>query len=208
MGLYERSYLLLGMEEALVNYMINPDIMDAIVSKVADYKIKFIEKFDDVVGLDMIWYGDDWGTQNNLFLPVPIWQRIIKKHTQRIYDVMKERNIIINQHSCGKIDSIFGDIVEMGADIWNMCQLCNELAELKKKYGDKIAFHGGIDSQFILQRPGVTAEEVRAEVRKRIDEMAAGGGYIAGPSHSVPYDKDILFAMMDAIKTYGKKAYE
>ncbi len=203
MGLFERSYLLLGMDEALIAYLTMPEEMEQLISAIADYKIKFIELFDNAIKLDMIWYGDDWGTQTNLFLPPDIWRKIIKPHTQRIYDCMKKRNIIIDQHSCGKIEEIFGDMVEIGADIYNPCQPCNNLKKLKQEYGDKITFEGGIDSQFVLAKPGVTEEEVRTEVRKRIDELAKGGGYIAAPSHAVPYDKNILDAMVDEINVYG-----
>lgn len=75
---------------------------------------------------------------------------------------------------------------------------------MKKRFAGRIAFCGGIDSQFVLDRPGVTVAEVRAEVRRRIDEMAAGGGYIAGPSHGVPYTPEIIAAMNDEIESYGK----
>jgi len=111
------------------------------------------------------------------------------------------------QHSCGKIESVFGDMVEMGAQVWCPCQPCNDLALLKRKYSGKITFSGGIDSQFVLARPGVTTDDVRVEVRKRISDMAAGGGYIAGPSHGVPYDPEIIAAMNDEINTYGRDYY-
>ena len=96
---------------------------------------------------------------------------------------------------------------EMGADIWNPCQPCNDLARLKRQYAGRICFCGGIDSQFVLNRPGATPEEVRAEVRRRIDEMATGGGYIAAPSHSVPYDPTLIEAMNDEIAAYGRQVY-
>lgn len=203
MGLFERSYLLLGMEEALMAYLTNPDEMRELIHVLADYKIDLIERYYDAVQMDMIWYGDDWGTQTNTFLPPAIWRSIIKPETQRIYDCMKKRGILINQHSCGKIDAIVKDIVEMGADILNPCQPCNDLGMLKKQYGDKLCFAGGIDSQFVLNRPGATTDEVEAEVKRRISELAAGGGYIAMPSHDVPYDPMILNAMDRAIERYG-----
>ncbi len=208
MGLFERSYLLLGMEAALMAYLTEPELMTEMVDAIADYKVALIERFDDVADLDMIWYGDDWGTQNNLFIPPKIWRRVIRPATKRIYDCMKERNIIINQHSCGKVESIFVDMIEMGADVWNPCQPCNDLAALKREFTGQISFCGGIDSQFVLDREGVTPEEVRAEVRKRIDEMAVGGGYIASPSHSVPYDEALLHAMNDEIAVYGRQVYQ
>jgi len=208
MGLFERSYLLFGMEEALMLYLTEPDLMVEVITAIADYKIQLIKSFHEVAKLDIVCYGDDWGMQNNLFLSPDIWRKIIKPQTQRIYDCMKQLGIIINQHSCGKIESIFSDFVEMGPDIWNPCQPCNDLAMLKREFGSRISFCGGIDSQFILAKPGVTAEEVRNEVRKCIDEMAENGGYIAAPSQGVPYDEDILFAMNDEIYTYGRAYYE
>ena len=208
MGLFERSYLLLGMDEALMAYVLEPEEMSAMLAAVADYKIALISKFHEAADLDMLWYGDDWGTQSKLFLPPDVWRAIMKPQTQRIYDCMKERGIMVWQHSCGRIDSIFGDMVEMGAQVWCPCQPCNDLAGLKRRYSGQIAFSGGIDSQFVLHRPGVTTDEVRAEVRRRIDEMASGGGYIAGPSHGVPYDPEIIAAMNDEIRTYGRERYQ
>ena len=207
MGLFERSYLLLGMDEALIGYQTEPGQMYELLGTIADYKIALIERFDDVADLDLIWYGDDWGTQDRLFMQPELWRATLKPHTQRIYDCMKRRGILVNQHSCGKIGSILGDMVEMGADIWNPCQPCNDLGALKRQYGGRIVFCGGIDSQFVLNRPGATPDEVRAEVRRRIDEMAGGGGYIAAPSHSVPYDPALIEAMNDEIEKYGRRAY-
>ncbi len=203
-GIFERIYMLFGMEEALMYFLTDIDEMKEIAKIVADYKIKLITKFNDAIKLDVVWYGDDWGTQTNLFLPPDIWRKVIKPETKRIYDCMHDLGIIVNQHSCGKIEKIFGDIVENGADMVNPCQPCNDLKMLKSKYGDRISFFGGLDSQFVLNKPGVTAEEVRAEVRKRVGEMKLGGGYVAAPSHEVPYTKEVLDAMDDELNKVGK----
>lgn len=205
MGLFERSYLLMGMEQALMAYLTEPELMSELLNALADYKISIINRLHDCIpAMEMIWLGDDWGTQENLFLPPSVWREIVGPPTKRVYDAIHARGMLVNQHSCGKIESVFGDMVEMGADMWNPCQPCNDLAGLKREYGDRIAFCGGIDSQFVLDRPGVTPGEVRAEVRKRIDEMAYGGGYIAAPSHDVPFEQDLIDAMNDEIATYGK----
>jgi hypothetical protein len=207
-GVYERSYLLLGMEEALIAYLTEPDLMAELAEAIADYKVKLITRFcEEAGGLDIVWYGDDWGNQSQLFLPPDVWRKIIKPQTKRVYDAIHACGALVNQHSCGKIDEVFGDMVEIGCDIFNPCQPCNDLAGLKKKFPGKITFNGAIDSQFVLDRPGVTCEEVRAEVRHRIDTLAEGGGYIAGPSHGVPYDEDIINAMHDEIATYGRAFY-
>ncbi len=208
MGLFERSYLLLGMEEALIAYCTEPEEMSKLCSAIADYKIDFIRHYHEAARLDILWYGDDWGTQVNLFISPELWRKIIKPHTKRIYDYAKSLGIIVNQHSCGKIESIFGDIVEMGADIWNPCQPCNDLARLKTLYGDKICFFGGVDSQFVLANQQATPLDVENEVKKRIDEMALpSGGFIVAPSHGVPYTPDKLEALNRTIKTYGRQIY-
>jgi uroporphyrinogen-III decarboxylase len=207
MGLFERSYLLLGMENALAAYVAQPEQMSELLGALADFKVSVIERLHAATRLDMVSYGDDWGTQYNLFVSPKAWRQVIKPHTRRIYETIKKLGLLIIQHSCGKISPIFADLVEMGADVWNPCQPCNDLAELKRLYGDQITFYGGIDSQFVLGKPGVTAAEVRAEVRRRIDDLAAGGGYIASPSHDVPYDPKLVLAMQDEIAIYGKACY-
>jgi hypothetical protein len=207
MGLFERSWLLLSMEEALIAYLTEPAYMHELLVTLADYKISLIRKFHAVAKLDLLWYGDDWGTQNQLFLPPDLWRKCLKPHVGRVYACAQSLRIVLNQHSCGKIDTIMGDLVQMGMGMWNPCQPCNDLAGMKRKYGQWITFCGGIDSQFVLGRPGVTEGEVRAEVRKRIDDLADGGGYIAMPSHSVPYDPELIVAMNDEITHYGRAYY-
>jgi hypothetical protein len=207
MGLFERSYLLLGTAEALIEYQTRPGLMGGLLAAIADYKIALIQRFDEECDLDMLWYGDDWGTQEQLFMRPEIWRQTIRPPTQRIHAELRRRRILIDQHSCGRVESVFEDIVDMGVDLFNPCQPCNDLARLKRQFGDRIAFCGGIDSQFVLARQGVTLQEVRAEVRRRIDEMAPGGGYIAAPSHGVPYSPQIVAAMNDEIATYGRRIY-
>jgi len=208
MGIFERIWLLMGMEEALMAYCTDEDELFELASAIADYKIEFLKKYHEEVGLDILWYGDDWGTQDNLFISPEKWRKIIKPNTQRVYECAKSLGILVNQHSCGKIESIFSDIIEMGATSWNPCQPCNDLAGLKKKYGDKICFIGGVDSQFVLDNHTATTADVINEVKRRIDDMALpNGGYIIGPSHSVPYDPEKLNAMQDTIREYGFAIY-
>ena len=207
-GVFERAYLLMGMENALMAYYTNPNEMYELCSAIADYKIELIKKYHAEVGFDILWYGDDWGTQSNLFISPDLWRQIVKPNTQRVYNCIKELGVIIDQHSCGKIESVFSDICEMGADIINPCQPCNDLKGLKQRFGDRICFFGGVDSQFVLDNDNATPEDVEAEVRKRIYEMSLpNGGYIISPSHSVPYDKAKLDAMERTAAEHGRKVY-
>lgn len=208
MGIFERIYLLMGMEEALMAYYTDEEEMEQLASAIADYKIALLKRFYKEIKPDMIWYGDDWGTQTNLFISPDKWRRIIKPHTKRIYDCAKSLGLIVDQHSCGKIESVVGDLVEMGADCWNLSQTCNDLASLKQQYGDRLCFVGGMDSQFVFDNPYATVDDVVAEVKKRIDEMALpNGGFAISPNKlTAPPDK--MEAMMRTIAEYGREVYQ
>jgi len=209
MGIFERTYLLMGMEEALIAYYTHPKEMYELCGAIADYKIELIKKYYETAKFDLLWYGDDWGTQENLFISPEKWRKIIKPHTQRIYNCIKETGAMINQHSCGKIENVIGDICDMGADIWNPCQPCDDLKRLKERFGSRICFYGGVDSQFILDNDEKTPQDVKDEVIKRIDELTSpDGGYILAPSHGVPYEKDKLLAMKETAFEYGRKIFQ
>lgn len=204
MGIFERMSLLMGMEELMVNVVLEPELLADMADAIADYNIRVIRKFHSIYPVDMIRYGDDWGCQKQLMMSPEAWRRIWKPAVKKIYDVIHSYGMLIFQHSCGYIEPIIPDIVEMGADIWDPCQPCNNLKRIKELYGDRLTFCGGIDSQFVLEKENVTQEEVRREVRRRIDEMGAGGGYLARPSHYIPYRQYVMDAMLDEIRQYGR----
>jgi uroporphyrinogen decarboxylase len=154
------------------------------------------------LGADGVWFGDDWGTQNGLFMSPSVWRELIKPEQARMYNAVKELNGIVFQHSCGCIEAIVGDLIEIGMDVWHPAQPCNNLALLKQKYGNKMCFMGAIDSQYVL--PLGSTEEVREEVRRRIKELGKDGGYIPLPSHEIPFPKENWEAMIDEIKKIKK----
>jgi hypothetical protein len=207
MGIFERSYLLLGMENALIACLTQGDTMLELATAIANYKIEVIRRLDDAIDMDVLWYGDDWGTQANLFLPPAVWREIVGSQTRRIYQAAIERGIVVNQHSCGKVEALMPDIVGMGAGMWNPCQPCNDLKAIKERWGSQLVLCGGIDSQFVLGKPGVSAEEVDREVKRRIYDLGPGGGYIAAPSHSVPYPDYVQRSMREAVARYGVSLY-
>ncbi|MDR0585173.1 MAG: hypothetical protein LBG57_12640 [Treponema sp.] len=208
-GCFDRPCKLLGVEECLMAFITNPDDMYELCGAIADFKIEFHHRLYDTIHMDVLYYCEDWATQTSLFISPDLWRKIIKPHTKRIYDDLKKMNVLINQHICGNVSSIIGDICEMGADIWNPCQpASNDLKALKKQYGNRICFEGAIDSQFVLGNPEKDLDDVKAEVKKRINEMALpDGGYLAGPSHWIRYDQAKLDAMEEAIREYGREIY-
>lgn len=204
-GVFERTYLLLGIEEALINIMAEPELVKELADAIADYNVRVVKKMCGILKPDLVRYGDDWGNQTQLMMPPERWREIFKPAVKKIYDAIHEQGAMVFQHSCGKIDDIFGDLIELGIDVFDPCQPCNDLVNMKRLYWDKVAFCGGIDSQHVLGRPGVTSGEVEQEVKKRIEEMSYAGGYVARPSHTISYEPYVMDAMRSAIEKYGQK---
>ena len=110
-------------------------------------------------------------------------------------------------HSCGNIRPFIPAWIDMGLDVLDPIQPQAQGMEperLKKDFGDRLVFHGGIDLQQVL--PNGTPEEVKAEVRRYIQALSPGGGYIVAPAHNVQSDvpPENLVAIRDAIEEYGR----
>ena len=109
----------------------------------------------------------------------------------------------VRYHSCGSIYTIIPDLIEIGVDILNPIQpLAADMDPfiLKREYGDRLCFHGGIDIQDLL--PNASAQEVQCQVRKMIDIMGKEGGYILSGSHTIQADANVdnLIAMIKESK--------
>ena len=127
-----------------------------------------------------------------------VWRELIKPGEIKEYELIHEAGIDVWVHSCGDVQKILPDLIEMGVDVLNPLQPeCMDIYNLKDTYGDKIAFWGGISTQGVL--PFGTPEQVAAETRKVGEYLSKNGGYILAPSQEiqadVPYEN--LCAMID-----------
>ena len=206
--IFERAWMLRGMENLMVDLLTAPESVRQLLGKISDIRKTQVRAYI-AAGVDMVLFCDDWGGQHNLLFSPDIWREFIKPEIAALYGLCRQSGILTKQHCCGAVESIFADLVELGLDIWDPCQpTSNDLAALKCDFGDRITFWGGIDSAVL---DCGSPDDVRAEVRQRIRDLAFGGGYIAGPSHSVPYSDENINAMQDEIKRvgrYGSPEYE
>lgn len=199
---FELYWRLRGMENAMMDLIVNPELFETKIRHCIDFTLLLsegaIERFD----LDWLWAGDDIGGQDGMFVNPDSWRTIIKPELKRVFDLAKKNGIYAAFHSCGGIRPIIEDLIEIGMDVLNPIQ-CNcagmEPLELKKEFGGDIAFMGGIDTQELI--PHGTAEQVYKETRKLIEGMTAdGGGYILAASHTIPPETsdENIFAMYNA----------
>ena len=117
-GLFERSHHLMGMENALINYMEYPEEMAGVLREIAEYKKTYIRLVAEKIHPDIIFYHDDWGSKQNLFLPPRIWRALIKPLQKEISDVIHECGMIYMHHADCICQPIVEDMVEIGVDIW------------------------------------------------------------------------------------------
>ena len=160
----------------------------------------------------MVRVGDDVGAQQAMMISPDQWRELAKPRFKYMFDAWrKERSdIYIKLHSCGDYSPIIGDMVELGVDLSGLMQPTGgnkEQVEIKKKYGDDIAFVGGFDVQNLLPRGQV--EDIRKGVHDTIKNLGTGGGYIFSPSHYVLADMPVqnIYAMLEAqrdFSTYGR----
>lgn len=203
MMLYERAQLLLGTTEFLMAVALAPEKLEILLDRIVAYGQRLTEALMDA-GVAGIRFTDDWGTQTALFMSPPSWRRLIKPRLKVLYDTVKGRGGLVFQHSCGRIDAIVPDLIEIGLDVLDPCQpAANDIFAWKRQYGNRLSFMGGLDTQGYLSFG--EPQEVEAEVAKVVSVMSEGGGYIAAPSHTITIPRANREAMMKAIEQINQQ---
>lgn len=180
-GPFERMHALMGFEDALVAMYEEPEEFKALISAICDYKEELIGIIGKYYKPDVLCMHDDFGSNDNLLMSADMWREFLKEPTRRMVKAVQDQGILYEHHSCGYIEPIFDDLVELGIDAIDPLQITNDCRGLKDKYQDRVTFVGGFDSQNVFDKIGVTEEEIRAEVARTYAEMAPGGSFVAFP---------------------------
>ncbi|MEI3244685.1 MAG: uroporphyrinogen decarboxylase family protein [Lachnospiraceae bacterium] len=206
-GLFERTHFLMGMEDALVNYLEYPDEMAALLRKIADYKIAYIRLMAEKVHPDIIFYHDDWGSKQNVFLPPTVWRELIKPLQTEIASVIHECGMIYMHHADCICQPIVKDMVELGVDIWQGVIAQNDIVKIQEITEGKLAMVGGIDGPAI-DIDGISEAAIRKEVRRAIDTYCPGGRFYPGIPNGVCYREWNNSIFMDELHKYGRQFAE
>ncbi len=158
--------------------------------------------------VDAISVSDDIGHQDRLCMSPKTYRRIFKPRHARLMQAIKSRSDKpVMWHTCGSVYDILDDLIEIGVDSLNPVQTTAKNMEadrLKREFGDRLSFWGGIDTMRVLNYG--TPGDVRREVKAKIQALAPDGGYILNPVHNVQPDVPVenLLAMIDAALEYGR----
>ena len=207
---FERAYAMQGLEHFLLNMALHPDFAVALLRKNAEMSKALMGVFLEELGdnVDMIKIGDDLGTQHSLMISPAMYRDMLKPiHADFIRFIKERTRAKVFFHTDGDVEPLINDFIEMGVDILNPIQTSAgkmaDLAALKRNYGDKITFCGAVDTHRVL--PYGTPDEVRAEVRRVIEALAPGGGFMLGGVHTIMNDvpAENVLAMVDAVEEFG-----
>ena len=184
-SLYERAWTLRGMENLMMDFLDNPAFVHELFTRITDYNVAHIRKALEY-DIDAVCFGDDWGQQHGLQMGADLWREFIKPQIKRMYDAVHDGGRKVFIHSCGDVDELFEDFIEIGVNCFNPFQPeVMDVYELLPKYRGRLAFHGGMSTQKTL--PFGTVEDVVAETR-RLLELGRKGGFIFSPAHAVESD--------------------
>ena len=205
---WEPAYLMRGFDKMLIDLVRNPEFVSVLMSKILEINTTITSRFLDAVGpyVQVIRTSDDLSTQGGLMFPPETYRALIKPFHKKFFDSIKQKTKArIFFHSCGNVTQLIDDLVEIGVSIINPVQVSalGDTAKLKAKFGKKVSFWGGIDTQHVLPRGSV--EEVENEVRRRLHDLAPGGGYVLAAVHNIQADvpPQNVVAMSAAAKKFG-----
>jgi len=206
--IFETAWALRGYERTLMDLALDPEYVERLFDIPFHYHLAAARKLTEM-GVDMIWLGDDIGSQDRLLISPATWRRFLKPRMATFIETLKGINpeLKVAYHSDGDIGPLIRELIEIGVDVLNPIQPKSmDPAAVKKTYGDDLCFWGTIDEQHTL--PFGSADDVEREVIQRLQSIGRNGGLIIGPTHHVQLDTPLanFWAMVNTIRNTAYSA--
>ena len=205
-GIFECTWQMMGFENFVMTMADDFNLIEMMFERISSL---FFDSFKKTVAekkfISGMWYSDDIAYTEGLFVSPDIIKKYSIPLMKKMGRLCKDNNLVFFYHSDGDIRQLIGDFIGAGVDILQPIEpKAMDITELKKKYGKNISFMGNIDLGYTLTRGSV--DEVEEEVKKRIKDIAPGGGYLLGSSNSVTNYVPIenFRAMVKARNKYGR----
>jgi uroporphyrinogen decarboxylase len=186
--IFETAWALRGLEQMLLDMAMNPDLANALFDIPFRYHLNAAKKLVEM-GVDMIWTGDDVGTQHQMMISPKMWRTYFKPRMATFISELKTLNpdVKVAYHTDGNVEPIIPELIEIGLDVLNPLQPASmDPAKIKRQYGKQLSFWGTIDEQHTL--PFGSPQDVSNEVCQRLETVGNDGGLILAPTHHVQLD--------------------
>lgn len=211
-GIFEVALWMRGFEKFFMDLALDPAFADALLDTITDLKMGYWEKALEAVGENVLVVSeaDDLATQRGPMISMEMYRRFIAPRHKRLFDHLRRKarsRFYLFYHTCGAVRDLIPLLIEEGVEVLNPVQLSAEgmdSRDLKRLYGKDITFWGGgIDTQHVL--PNGTRQQIRDEVRRRIEDFAPGGGFVFNTVHNVQGDvpPENFMAMWEALQEFG-----
>jgi uroporphyrinogen decarboxylase len=210
-GIFEQPARVMGMEKFLMALLTEPAFADRLMGTITDIYIESCNRYLDHVGpyIQVFTFWDDVAGQDGWMINPSLYRKLIKPKQKRLVEAIKKKtNAKLFYHSCGATRELIPDLIEIGFDILNPVQVSArgmDTRQLKADFGKEMVFWGGgIDTQKIL--PFGKPAEVVDEVKRRIDDLAPGGGFVFSAVHNIQayVPPENIVAAFDTARTYGR----
>jgi len=207
-GFLEHACNLMGMSEFLLAMISEPELAKCIIAHLLEIYKDIYTLFLDAIGpfVQMVEISDDLGSQNNLIISPEMYREFIKPAELELYGIIHEKapDARLFHHTDGAVFELIPDLIEVGVNVLNPVQTSSkgmDPTRLKQEFGDKITFHGAIES---LQQ-SKSKEEIVSEVKSRIDTLGKGGGYILAPcNHVMDVNPENIITMYETARKYSR----
>ena len=203
--LFEAAWPLRGMEQMLIDLMTAPQMAEALFVKILEHYSGLARRVIQAAQgrIDMVTIGDDVGTQRGMMMAPELWRRTIRPYLAQLVRMFHDLGVKVMYHSCGAIVPIIEDLIEAGVDILEPIQsqaAGMAPAVLKRRFGTRLSFHGGVDEQDLLPRG--SPADVRRDVAHLARTLGRGGGYILMADHAFQPDTpcENVVAMYEAVE--------
>ncbi len=202
-SLYERAWSLRGMTELLMDFYENPQFVHDLFEAIVDYNTAQVRRALEH-DIDAVYFGDDWGQQTGLIMGPDLWREFLYPHLKRMYAAVRDAGKAVLIHSCGDVDELFPDLIDIGVCCFNPFQPeVMDTISLLENYRGRLSFWGGLSTQQTL--PFGDEATVREESR-RLLSAGESGGYIFSPAHAVEGDVPIENIMAFVEEAHAARA--
>ena len=202
---FEIAWQIRSMERLCEDMLLNPEMAHALYGKILEGNVRYACECA-LAGVDILYLGDDVCTQRGLMLSLKTWRDYLGPAMRAVIDAAREikPDLLVWYHTDGEVADLVPDLIGVGLDILNPVQPeCVDTRSIKKTYGDRLAFWGGLGVQSVI--PFGSPDEVREHVREQIEILGENGGYVVAPSHVLERDTpwENFKAMVEAIDEFG-----
>lgn len=201
-SIYERAWLLVGMQPLLTAMADHPQRVDELFARIGAFEEGIARRYI-ALGVEAAWISDDYGMNSAMMFSPDMWQRFVAPHLRRIVNAYHDAGAIVILHSCGNITPLVDSLLDVGIDVLDPLQPnCNRLEHVRRRTTGRMCLCGGVEASTLLSGDVMNTT---LRTHERISQLGKEGGYIVGPDDEWDYPPATHEAMLKAVCLYRRR---